>query len=125
MRLLLDTHVVLWWLADDPSLGSAARAAIADSRAEVFVSAASVWEVAIKRELGKLTAPDDLLVQLDGQRFECLPLTAEDAWAAGHLARHHTDPFDRAIVAQAMRRDLAVVTRDRTIAQYGVSVISP
>ncbi len=82
MSLLLDTHALLWWLADDAKLGAEARNAIAES--EVLVSSASVWEIAIKRKFGKLMAPDDLLAQLERQRFVQLPLSAADAWVAGH-----------------------------------------
>lgn len=121
MSLLLDTHALLWWLADDAKLGAEARNAIAES--EVLVSSASVWEIAIKRKLGKLVAPDDLLAQLDRQRFVQLPLSPAEAWVAGHLDPHHSDPFDRAMVAQALVHSLRVVTRDSTFAAYGVDVL--
>ncbi len=84
---------------------------------------ASVWEIAIKRKLGKLVAPDNLLAQLDGQRFVQLPLSAAEAWVAGHLDPHHADPFDRAMVAQALVHGLRLVTRDSTFAAYGVDVL--
>lgn len=123
MRLLLDTHVVLWWLAADPTLGSAARAAIAAPRAAVFVSAASAWEISIKRALGKLVAPDDLADQVTAHRFEALSITLGHAMAAGALPPHHDDPFDRMLVAQAKTEELTVVTRDQRFALYGIPTL--
>lgn len=124
MNLLLDTHALLWWLADDPQLATTARDAIAQGENDVHVSAASVWEIAIKRTLGKLDAPDDLLAEIDRQRFVHLPLTSRDTWTAGHLPVHHSDPFDRALIAQAVARDLRIVTRDPRFAAYGIDVLS-
>lgn len=123
MRLLLDTHVVLWWLAADPTLDSAARAAIAAPRADVLVSAASAWEISIKRALGKLDAPDDLAEQMTAHRFEALSITLAHAMAAGALPPHHDDPFDRMLVAQAKAEALTVVTRDPRFAVYGVPTL--
>ena len=123
MRLLLDTHALLWWLGVDRSLGARARAAIAAETTEVFVSAASAWEISIKRMLGKLEAPEDLEEQIAFHRFEALPITVAHASAAGALAPHHADPFDRMLVAQAIAEDLTIVTRDRRIARYGVPTI--
>ena len=123
MSLLLDTHALLWWLADDPELGQEARVAIAEAETLVCVSSVSVWEIAIKRKLGKLVAPEDLLAELERQRFVQLPLSAAEAWMAGHLDVHHTDPFDRAMVAQSLVHGLRVVTRDSSFAEYGVDVL--
>lgn len=122
--MLLDTHVVLWWLAADPSLAQRARAAIAAPRASVFVSAASAWEISIKRALGKLVAPDDLAEQLAAHRFDELAITIAHASAAGALPPHHSDPFDRMLVAQALAEDLTVVTRDPRFALYGVPTLT-
>lgn len=119
MRLLLDTHVVLWWLADD-RLDDDAKRAIADERNEVFVSAATAWEIAIKAALGKLEAPDDLSLQLGANAFASLDIGIEHALAAGRLPRHHDDPFDRMLVAQASLEQLILVTRDARLAAYGV-----
>jgi PIN domain nuclease of toxin-antitoxin system len=125
VRLLLDTHALLWWLADDPKLGRAAREAIADPAALVHVSAASLWEIAIKANLGKLDLGDaDLAAEIPANGFVELPIAARHALAAGALPRHHDDPFDRMLVAQAQLEDLVVVTRDSTFAAYGVSVLS-
>ena len=123
MTLLLDTHVLLWWLADDRTLKAPARRLIADSSNKVVISAATVWEIAIKRELGKLTAPADLLEQLDSNRFSVLALSGPDLWLAGHLPSRHTDPFDRAILAQAIRSGFRILTRDTRFAEYGADTV--
>lgn len=123
MRLLLDTHVLLWWLADDPALSKQARRLIADEP-EVFVSAASAWEIAIKRALGKLDAPEDLLAALDADGIGRLLIEFEHAEIAGALPRHHDDPFDRMLVAQAQSEGLTVLTSDARISSYAVAVLS-
>ena len=118
VSLLLDTHVLLWWAADDTRLGPRARAAVAGD--EVFVSAVTAWEIEIKRALGRLTAPEDLASLLVEQSFRELPLTLAHAAGAGRLARHHDDPFDRALVAQAQVEGLRLVTADASTAAYEV-----
>jgi PIN domain nuclease of toxin-antitoxin system len=117
---LLDTHALLWWLFDDPRLGTAAREAVADPLNVVYVSAVSVWEVAIKRAMGKLRAPDDLAVQVDAAGFERLPIGFDHAERVGALPRHHRDPFDRLLVAQAQVEGATLVTGDRALAAYDV-----
>jgi PIN domain nuclease of toxin-antitoxin system len=119
-RLLVDTHAVLWWLADDPSLSPAARDAIADPSNEPLISAASVWEIAIKRSLGKVTVPDDLPATIVAEGFAWLPVTAMHAWEVRNLATHHRDPFDRMLIAQALAERIPVVTGDQRFAAYGV-----
>lgn len=123
MRLLLDTHTLLWWLADR-DLGSDARAAIADPLNDVFVSAATAWELSTKKALGKLRAPDDLTTQLETNAFTPLPISVDHAIAAGSLPRHHDDPFDRMLIAQASIEGLTVVTRDERFAAYGVRLLA-
>jgi PIN domain nuclease of toxin-antitoxin system len=123
MRLLLDAHALLWWLADDPSLRAVARALIADPDNEVLVSASTVWEIAIKRSLGKLDAPPDLVRALDEAGFTEAPVTAADAEVAGGLVAHHRDPFDRMLVAQAARLGATVVTRDPVFGLYGTATV--
>ena len=124
MKTLLDTHVLLWWLAEDASLKDDARSAIEDEGSTVFVSAASAWEIAIKQALGKLEAPHDLEDQLERHRFEPLSITIAHASSAGALPAHHDDPFDRMLVAQAMAEDLIIVTRDPRIPLYGVRTLA-
>ena len=121
MNLLLDTHVLLWWLADDPGLSERQRSAIADPANVVYVSAASAWEIAIKKALGKLIAPDDLRAALVASELEQLPVTVAHAEAVGGLPPHHRDPFDRMLIAQAGVEDLTVVTGDPVFAQYEVT----
>jgi PIN domain nuclease of toxin-antitoxin system len=119
-RMLVDTHALLWWLDDAPTLSPAAREAIADPGNEPLVSTASVWEIAIKRSLGKLEAPDDLLAHIGDAGFAWLAVGAEHAWAIRELPPHHRDPFDRLLVTQALGERIPIVTRDERIAAYGV-----
>lgn len=123
MILLLDAHVLLWWLRDDPTLDRAARASIADPANDVVVSAATVWELEVKRALGKLGAPDDLLAVLHSEDFDCIPIHGDDAIQAARLPMHHRDPFDRMVLAHALRLDAVVVSRDRLFDAYGVPVL--
>ena len=112
MKVLIDTHILLWWLADDPHLPAPAAAIIADADTAVVVSAATAWEIAIKKAAGRLDAPDDLLEALQANSFDTLAMTATHAVAAGALPHHHTDPFDRMLIAQALVEDLSLVTRE-------------
>jgi PIN domain nuclease of toxin-antitoxin system len=121
--LLLDAHALLWWLADDPTLARDAHAAIAAPSNEVLVSAASVWEIEIKRALGKLSAPVGLVDAIDASAIGSLPITAVDAERAACLPPHHRDPFDRMLVAQALRLDAVIVSRDVAFPPYGVNVL--
>ena len=124
MSLLLDTHVLLWALTNDPQLSDDARATIADGRTRVLVSSVSAWEITIKKALGKLRAPDDLADQLRQQRFTPLDITVTHALAVGDLPPHHADPFDRMLVAQARTDRLTLVTHDPQILEYDVEVLS-
>jgi PIN domain nuclease of toxin-antitoxin system len=119
MRLLLDTHVALWWLSDDETLAAEVKEAI-DTEAGVFISAASVWEVAIKQALGKLTAPADLLDILGRSGLMELPIRHRHALAAGGLPPLHRDPVDRMLVAQARCEGLTLLTRDPQVQRYDV-----
>ncbi len=123
MRLLLDTHVLLWSLADSRELGHDLKRKIVDPRNDVWVSAVSVWEIAIKQRVGKLQAPDNLLEAIASADFASLPISSLHALAAGKLPLHHDDPFDRMLVAQAQIEHLVLVTRDRRIAAYQVEII--
>ncbi len=122
MRLLLDTHVLLWWLADE-GLSSQVRDTIADPANLAVVSAASAWEISIKKALGKLTAPDDLEHQVQAGGFLALPISIAHGIAAGQLTRHHEDPFDRMLIAQAFAEGLTIVTRDKRFNDYGVALL--
>ena len=123
-RFLLDTHAVLWALAEPAKLGRPARTALEDARNEVFVSVVSGWEIAIERALGKLEAPDDLEAAIRMQGFEPLLLTFHHAAQAGGLPPHHRDPFDRMLIAQAQAEGLILVTHDSNIPLYGVRTLA-
>ena len=123
MRLLVDSHVLLWHVLDDPRLGPGPTAAIEADDAEVLVSTASLWEVAIKVGLGKLDAPDDLPERAEQLGFELLPVSAEHAWRVRGLPPHHRDPFDRLLIAQAQVERLPIVTADPSFADYDVTVV--
>ena len=124
MQLLLDTHTLLWWLADDPILRPEAKTAIADAESRVALSAVVVWEIGLKKSIGKLRAPDDLGERISANRFDPLPVTLEHAYRVGDLPPLHRDPFDRMLVAQAQLEGLTIVTRDPRIAAYGVPTIT-
>jgi PIN domain nuclease of toxin-antitoxin system len=124
LRLLLDTHALLWWLLGDPTLDAQARETIEDPDSFVAISAAVAWEIAIKRALGKIRAPEDLGAQILEEGFEPLPITIEHALYAGALPQHHRDPFDRMLVAQGQLEALTIVTRDPNISRYDVSVLA-
>lgn len=130
MRLLLDTHVLLWWLTLDDRLGEQTRARIESPDTRSWVSAASVWEAAIKfavRRIPLPSPPADLLSEaaLHGVGFQTLPMGVAHALSAGALPRHHDDPFDRMLIAQARAEDLTVVTSDTVFADYDVRVLDP
>lgn len=123
MSLLLDTHALLWWMEDNRTLSREARASIGDGHRDVYVSAATAWEISIKKTLGKLEAPDDLDAALSKNAFRELPITIAHATAAGQLPNHHSDPFDRMLVAQAKIENLTLVTRDENIAKYQIATL--
>lgn len=123
MSLLLDTHVVLWWLADDPTLGTEIKDRL-DHEPDVYISAATIWEVTIKQSIGKLPKPDDLPERIRDSGFRKLDITAGHAIAAGRLPLIHRDPFDRMLIAQARTEDLALVTRDPEIAKYDLEILA-
>ncbi len=124
MKLLLDTHLVLWWMAGEPSrIGEKALAALGSDGRDPIVSAVTVWEAAIKRGLGKLEAPGDLLAQLKRAEVELLPIAARHADLVASLPLHHRDPFDRLLVAQATVEGLALVSDDESLRRYDVEVV--
>ena len=127
MRLLLDTHALLWWMTDDGRLSERARACIAEQRSEIYVSAASACEIATKHRLGKLGGVPDVvrrfpeLIAADG--FLHLPITHLHALRAGDFDADHRDPFDRMLAAQAELERLTLVTRDPAFAAFGVATL--
>ena len=125
MNLLLDTHVVMWAFADPGRLSSRVRDLVADPRNMVAISAATVWEVEIKRQLGKLSAPDGFAAECIERGFDELPIEFAHAQAAGQLPRHHDDPFDRMLIAQAIVEGFDIVTSDVVFHSYGVRLVAP
>jgi PIN domain nuclease of toxin-antitoxin system len=123
MNLLLDTHVLLWWLDDYPTLSKKAKGAISHGKNLVFISAVVIWEIRIKQSLGKLKLPHNFRKVLDSQPFEQLDITIEHAHAVGDLPAHHRDPFDRMLVAQTKVEHLTLVTRDIGLKKYKIPII--
>lgn len=123
MKLLLDTHTLIWWLTNETTLSQKAKDAITNPDNLVFVSAASAWEIAIKKTIGKLKTPDDLLEQIEKKDFQPLPIEIYQTLTVKKLPLHHSDPFDRILIAQAVCEDLTIVTRDRKFSAYSISLI--
>lgn len=127
MSYLLDTHTLLWWLFDDQELSRSARSIVEDRENVVFVSSASAWEIATKHRLGRLTAADQLVQDLDGwiakAGFEELPITLRHAARAGRFPQDHRDPFDRMLAAQSLIEDLTLISLDQALDQFGVARI--
>ena len=122
MNLLLDTHALLWWLTDEPMEAEAKRR-IADPDVLVALSAASVWEIGVKRAIGKLRFEGSIVALAESSGFEPLAVSWEHAERAGALPPHHRDPFDRMLIAQAQTEGLTIVTRDADFAAYDVSLL--
>jgi len=127
LRALLDTHVFLWWMAQDPRLSEVAVEAVSDGNNELLFSAASGWEMAIKAGLGKLRMPGDLGAYLSAQLSEnavgVLPVSLRHATGVARLPGHHRDPFDRLLISQALAEDLPIVTADPLITEYPVETV--
>jgi PIN domain nuclease of toxin-antitoxin system len=117
--VLVDTHIALWALGDPGRLSAAERALLVDPTVDRCLSPMSIWEAAIKRELGRLRAPRNLSALLAAE-FRMLDVTAPLLEAAAELPRHHADPFDRVLIAHALDGDLSILTRDAAFAAYGV-----
>ena len=123
MRVLIDTHIFLWWDRQLRSFSRLLRAAIADEANDIFVSAASIWELAIQRAIGKLSFSRSIVDAASELGFEILPVTGSHAEHAGGLPRHHDDPFDRLIIAQAHLEGMVLGTQDRLMRPYGVAML--
>lgn len=127
MKVLLDTHTFLWWITDHPKLPSRVREIIGDGNNELFVSAASGWEIAIKAKLGRLQLPDEpqrfILEQLSLNAIQSLPIQMSHALHVFSLPDHHRDPFDRILISQAQLEGLPILTADPQIALYPVEII--
>jgi PIN domain nuclease of toxin-antitoxin system len=127
MRLLLDTHAFIWWIEDDARLSSAARVVLQDRANGVFVSIASIWEIAIKVGVGRLRMPAELRAFLADQvartGFSLLPIAFEHVVAVHALPQHHRDPFDRLLIAQCRQEKLSLVSRDGKFAPYDVELV--
>jgi PIN domain nuclease of toxin-antitoxin system len=127
VRALLDTHAFLWWIADDERLGPRARKAIADGSNDVFFSTASAWEIAVKAGLGRLRLTDDLErfipAQVTTNGFQVMPVHLRHALAVHALPDHHRDPFDRILIAQAVRESLVLLSGDPQVRRYPVKVV--
>jgi len=124
-RCLLDTHALLWWLADAPEIGERCKEIISDERNEIFVSAATTWEISIKMALGKLTAPEDMDSVVEDEGFSKLPISLYHGQLAGQLPNIHRDPFDRMLIAQAQSEGLLFITADQIIPQYSLRIFDP
>lgn len=122
MNLFLDTHIVLWWLDDNPQLSIPARHGIMDTGNVIIVSAAVIWEIRIKQALGKLQIDPGFYKVIQQQGFELLPITADHAFAVGNLPTHHRDPFDRIIIAQTIFEGFTLVTHDDIFQKYGIPI---
>lgn len=124
MRVLLDTHALLWWVSDDDALSHSARKLISEFENEVMISAASAWEIATKVRLGKLPDAADLasdfVSRMEQEGFTLLPISPDHAIRAGLLSGPHKDPFDRMLVAQAQAESVSVVSGDKIFDTYGV-----
>ena len=124
MRVLLDTHALLWWLSDDPALTRTAARIVADTRNTVVVSAASAWEIAIKVRLGKLPTAANLMsdfcAAIEREGFDLLAISAEHGVRGGLLPGPHRDPFDRMLVAQSQAENIPIITNQRAFDSYGV-----
>jgi len=124
VKLLLDSHVFLWWLAGDRKLRAGPRQAMADPTSIVYVSAATIWELSLKAAIGKLDLDGaDLVEEIAENDFVELPMTARHSLAAAYLPHHHEDPFDRMLIAQAQIEGLTIVTKDLAFRAYEVSIL--
>jgi|MudIll2142460700_1097286.scaffolds.fasta_scaffold49214_2 PIN domain nuclease of toxin-antitoxin system len=127
MKVLLDTHTFLWWITDDPKLSLRVRGIISEGENEIFISAATGWEIAIKSQIGRLKLPDEpqrfILEQMKINGMKSLPIEMRHALHVSTLPTYHQDPFDRILIAQAQMEDLPVLSADPEIGKYEVTII--
>lgn len=127
MKVLLDTHALLWWLFDDPKLSTLARETISNPQTRVYISSASCWEISTKYRIGKLPEAEDavrrLPVLLNQSLMDALPISVEHALAAGMLEGSHRDPFDRMLIAQAQIEKMPIVTLDPVFGRFNVEIV--
>lgn len=127
VKVLLDTHAFIWWANNDPSLSAAARSVIEDRSNDIFLSAVTTWEMAIKAAIGKLSLAQPVSSFVDGQvsqyQFHPLTITTHHTYQVETMTLHHADPFDRLLIAQALLENLVIVTRDPEFAAYGVQTL--
>lgn len=120
MKYLLDTHVILWWLTEPKKLNTKSVKIIAEKNNKIYISSASFWEMAIKKGLGRLSLPHNLIEILTSEGFEILPITAEEGLGVADLPLLHSDPFDRILIIQSKLNDLIIITQDAKIKEYPV-----
>lgn len=123
MQYLLDTHVVLWWFTTPEKINTKARKIIRDKSNTIFLSSASFWEMAIKKSLGRLTLPHNLIEAVAAESFKILPIMPEESLGVADLPLLHSDPFDRLLIVQAKLHDLIIITKDSKIGQYPVVIM--
>lgn len=123
MDILLDTHILLWWLTDPEKLSDAARRLIEDTKINIYISSVVIWEIMIKKKLGKLTVPDNFIEVLYNQGFLFLPITEKHALNIEELPDIHRDPFDRMLISQAKSENLLFITRDAHSVKYDIQIV--
>ncbi|OGT37186.1 MAG: hypothetical protein A3F12_04175 [Gammaproteobacteria bacterium RIFCSPHIGHO2_12_FULL_38_14] len=124
MEYLLDTHVILWWLTQPQKINQKAQQIIQDQSNRIFLSSASFWEMAIKKSIGRLTLPHNLIETITAENFKILPILPEECLGVADLPLLHSDPFDRLIIIQAKLNNMIVITNDQKIAEYPVVIVA-
>ena len=120
MQYLLDTHIILWWFTAPKKISTKAQKIISDKSNDIFISSVSFWEMAIKKSLGRLTLPHNLLEAVAAESFKILPIMPEEGLGVADLPHIHADPFDRLLIIQAKLNDLVIITQDAKISEYPV-----
>ena len=124
MEYLLDTHVILWWLTQPQKINQKAQQIIQDQSNRIFLSSASFWEMAIKKSIGRLTLPHNLIETITAENFKILPILPEECLGIADLPLLHSNPFDRLIIIQAKLNNMIVITNDQKIAEYPVVIVA-